>query len=333
MKKEIKDLISNLKPGHVSTYKGLTVIPLFPKLNEELEYISLRQALMDETLDITEISEGGSVPDLKVLNKGDKPVLAIDGEEIKGAKQNRVLNTTILIKEKSALVIPVSCTEQGRWTYQSRKFNDSDVIMARNARMNKERAVMRSLDLDSSYRSDQGRIWDDIEYLSERRDVRSSTSAMRDVFTHHEKDLQKYIDHVKATKDQRGIICAIDGEISGMDIVSRADVYAQLHEKFIRSYAIELSKDEESNVDFDDSKLKKFIDDILGTEEKGYESVGYGKDYRYRGVSAIGSSLIYEKIPIHTTFFNTKLERGNMDPYADVRRRRNHILDIDNSLR
>ena len=43
---------------------------------------------------ITEVSEGGSVPELRVVNKGDARILVLDGEELRGAKQNRVLNTT-----------------------------------------------------------------------------------------------------------------------------------------------------------------------------------------------------------------------------------------------
>ena len=40
-------------------------------------------------------SHGGSVPELKVINKAEIPILLLDGEELVGAKQNRVLNTTM----------------------------------------------------------------------------------------------------------------------------------------------------------------------------------------------------------------------------------------------
>jgi hypothetical protein len=59
----------------------------------------------------TEVSAGGHVPELKVVNKGETPVLLLDGEELAGARPNRALNTTILVRGHSETIIPVTCTE------------------------------------------------------------------------------------------------------------------------------------------------------------------------------------------------------------------------------
>ena len=130
MEKIIGDYLSSIELGDVQQHKNMAVFPLFTSLNHGPEYLTLKEALALGVLVITEISEGGSVPNLKAINKGDLPILLLDGEELAGAKQNRVLNTTILLKEHSETVIPVSCTEQGRWSYRSAEFADSDVIMA-----------------------------------------------------------------------------------------------------------------------------------------------------------------------------------------------------------
>lgn len=74
-----------------------------------------------------------------------------------GAKQNRVLNSTINVGAREEIPIPVNCTEQGRWAYKSRRFSDSDMIAAHKVRMNKSVSVMDSLKYDGTYRSDQGR--------------------------------------------------------------------------------------------------------------------------------------------------------------------------------
>ena len=45
--------------------------------------------------------------------------LIIKGEEIVGAKQDRIVNSGISIAGKTRVLIPVSCEEQGRWDSES----------------------------------------------------------------------------------------------------------------------------------------------------------------------------------------------------------------------
>lgn len=84
-----------------------------------------------------ELTGSGSVPELRVINKSDQPVLLIEAEEMEGAKQNWVLNTSILLKENSETLIPVSCTEECRWNCTSSQLADSGVVMPRKARVKK----------------------------------------------------------------------------------------------------------------------------------------------------------------------------------------------------
>ncbi|HQJ94511.1 MAG TPA: hypothetical protein PLT06_06710, partial [Syntrophorhabdaceae bacterium] len=122
MDQDIKNFINRIKSGDMQVHDNLAVIPLFLDGNGGPSYITLKEALDMGTFIVTEIGEGGNVPELKVINKGDIPVILLDGEELSGAKQNRVLNTTVLIAGMSETVIPVSCTEQGRWSYTTREF-------------------------------------------------------------------------------------------------------------------------------------------------------------------------------------------------------------------
>ena len=58
------------------------------------------------------MSEAGSVPYLQAVNKGPWPVLIFDGEELVGAKQNRITNATILVGVGKT-VLPVSLRGAG----------------------------------------------------------------------------------------------------------------------------------------------------------------------------------------------------------------------------
>jgi hypothetical protein len=88
-------------------------------------YRTLDDALSRGEVEITEISEQGSVPELQLVNRGSRPVLIVDGEELVGAKQNRVVNLTILVAAQPELTIPVSCVEAGRWRAKSRAFSSA----------------------------------------------------------------------------------------------------------------------------------------------------------------------------------------------------------------
>ena len=100
----------------------VSVFPLRAEFHSQLSYVLSDEALAQGSVQVTEISEGGSVPELLVQNSGEYPVLFIEGEELIGARQNRVLNTSVLIGAGTTIRIPVSCVEQGRWSYRSRKF-------------------------------------------------------------------------------------------------------------------------------------------------------------------------------------------------------------------
>jgi hypothetical protein len=53
----------------------------------------------------------------------------VDGEELVGAQQNRIVNATFLIAGLTEVTIPVGCVEQGRWSYRSQDFASGKKVM------------------------------------------------------------------------------------------------------------------------------------------------------------------------------------------------------------
>jgi len=189
----IQNYLTSLRFEEPQQFKSMAAFPIFTSLNGGPDYMTMKEALEKAILSVTEVSSGGSVPELKVTNKGDTGVLLLDGEEVAGAKQNRVLNTTILVKEKSETVIPVSCTEQGRWSSVSSSFHDSDTVMSPKLRVEKARTVAASLQNTGEYRSDQGTVWREINKMAVKADTVSRTGAMRDVYQAKMKELDDYL--------------------------------------------------------------------------------------------------------------------------------------------
>jgi hypothetical protein len=114
--------LPEIRVGDPVCHDALAVFPLFTEPHNGIPYVLSDEAIAAGTVTVTEVSEGGSVPNLLVDNQADILVLFLEGEEWRGAKQNRVLNTSVLVAAKSRTPIPVSCVEQGRWGYHSRHF-------------------------------------------------------------------------------------------------------------------------------------------------------------------------------------------------------------------
>jgi len=320
------DFISKISFGELQSFKNLQIIPLFSKEEECPEYLTLKEALEKRLLVVKEVSADASVPELKVINDADVPVFLMDGEELAGAKQNRVLNTSILVKEKSELIIPVSCTEQGRWSYRTEEFFNSENILSSKIRRKKAANVNDSLKESGRYHSDQGVIWDDIAELSANAGVHSPTGAMRDVYEKKKADLEDYMKTFQYLPHQKGIFVLVGGEIVGFDMLSRETAFGDIFSKLVKSYAMDamLEKKKKENMDWRET-AGKFLEDIKKCQEKKYASLGQGWDYRFEGKDKVGSALVFNNTIIHMAFFMmSKEERvDRMSGYK--RRRRNRI--------
>ena len=115
----ITEALSPVELGAPVQFLNLTLFPLLVADDATPRYAMLDDALALKTARVTEVSESGSVPELLFINDGDIPVMLVDGEELVGARQNRILNLTLLVGAKKQVVIPVSCVEQGRWTWKA----------------------------------------------------------------------------------------------------------------------------------------------------------------------------------------------------------------------
>src|SRR5437763_7568500 len=113
-----------LQLGDPVEHRGIVIAPLFPRHDPVAEYLTLEEAL-PLGFRVTEIDAAGSIPELLASNPLDTPVLLYDGEELLGAKQNRILNVTVLVPARSETKIPVSCVEEGRWSARSAHFAPS----------------------------------------------------------------------------------------------------------------------------------------------------------------------------------------------------------------
>lgn len=311
--------LSAMEFGELQEHGNMAVLPLFAKSGAGPEYLTLTQALDQRVLRVTEVSQAGSVPELRVANQAEIAVLILDGEELAGAKQNRVLNTTILLKEKSETLIPVTCTEQGRWSYSSAEFHDSGVLASHRLRSSSSASVARSLATSRRHISDQGAAWTEIAQMAQDSGIHSSTGAMRDIYEAKTVELNDYVNAFPIAPGQCGMLVIVNGQPAGLDVLSREAAYATLHLKLVKSYALDaILQSKSKGQKASREQAAEFLKQASSTEEQKYDSVGHGADYRYKGADMVGSALVWQQTVVHLAFFAAVKSEGSM---ASSRRR------------
>jgi hypothetical protein len=185
---------------------------------------------------VTETGPDGTVPELVVENPLDERVLLYDGEELVGAKQNRILNLTVLVAPRSTTPIPVSCVEAGRWRMRSTVFATADHTAGPELRLRKA----QTLAADPLVRgAAQSEVWRAIDEQSARRGVSSPTAAHADLFVHHRGALHELREAFPPRPGQCGVLLVLPDGHTCLDYLSRPDAYAEHHRKLLDGYLMD----------------------------------------------------------------------------------------------
>ena len=240
--KPIARTLFNVEAGPEVRFHNLSMLPLAPRqarAETPAPYATLDEALALGHVEITEISDAGSVPELRVINRGDRPTLIIDGEELVGAKQNRIVNLSILIPALAKLTIPVSCVEAGRWSARSRAFAAAPRTQYATGRARRMEQVSDAMRSHGARHADQADIWNDIALKSERMNARSETGAMDALFLDHASFVEKAVEAFAAGPKQTGALFAVSGRLLGFDLFDRASTLRKLLPKLVRAAAVD----------------------------------------------------------------------------------------------
>ncbi|HXG43310.1 MAG TPA: DUF6569 family protein [Gemmatimonadales bacterium] len=281
---------------------NLILVPLLRPWAGAPQYLTARRALRAGLLEITEVSDGGTVNAVRATNRADQPVLVLDGEELVGARQNRIANVSVLIAARSTVRLPVSCVEQRRWAWRTRFFADSRQTMPPCAHRQHIRAVHETLRRSGSFQGDQAAVWLAVDEQARRLRVRAPTLALDEVYAGHEARLARYEDGVDAQRDQIGALFAINGEFVSVQLFDAATTFAELQLKLVRSHALEaLQREDESDALAEPgaAAADRFLAALSEAPVSRFAGVGLGENLRLESQAVTGSALVVEDRLVH----------------------------------
>lgn len=322
-------LLKDVRVESPHRHRLLTLFPLVDPAGRSLPCRLLSEALEEGTLRIEEVSEEGSVPELLARNEGHRDVLVLDGQQLVGAKQNRMTGRSLLLPAKTDTRIPVSCMERGRWHRRSRGFREAPDHAPPEVRRRVREAEARSVGSNPRRegearrrgtdprrgtaardgerearggrpRTAQSAVWSSIDELSARSGVRSDTGALDHLFDGRRDELEAGVRGFPRLAGQVGVVAAVGDRVVGMDLLGAAGLHARLHRRLIRGYLFEALAAEKRDGSGDDGAGErawpgrdaalKFLILVAQARRDEVDPVGRGT-YRVLSGTALGGEL------------------------------------------
>ena len=297
------DAVGQMTFGSESSFENLSVVPLLCSQERDADYVTLDEAIARGWAQITEVNDAGQVSALKIVVSGTVPVLLLDGEELIGAKQNRVINLTIMAPPQCTTEIPVSCVESGRWRHVSRGFTSAPRAQYAEGRAAKMRQVTASL-RSGSRASNQGEVWSLLAAKSARLNATSDTAAMSAVFDKLETPIDAFVAAFSPVDHQVGAMFFINGAQAGLELFDSASTWRKLAPKLVRSYAVDaIDRRSRPSRKRSPHAPQAFATAVGSTPASVFPAIGEGSDVRLTGTDVAGAALVAGGRVIHLSAF------------------------------
>ncbi len=292
--------------GKPARFGGLCLYPLLGDDLDAAPYILLDAALEAGVLTIEEKGASGTVPELLLTNRGSDKILLLDGEELVGAKQNRIINTSVLVDAHSTITLPVTCVEAGRWRQESAHFASGGSHYNARGRQKKVGEVSEALASSGRASADQSRVWSDISSKLDRLAVSSDTHALHDVTRRYQTDLNDYQTRLATPLPRQvGAAFALGRELVGVDLFDCSPTLTATLPKLVASYALDALEEGAADAPPPVSVVAAWLQALKQANATVHPAVGLGKDVRLSGPRVSGAALQFENCLLHLSAFQT----------------------------
>jgi hypothetical protein len=297
---DLRNFLKDLSVGQAIAWRRIRIIPLRLRTMTDVEYLTLDDSTPETPITIEETSSTGSVPELRVRNRATCRVFIPEGSTLIGAKQNRVVNLSVMLAPESVTLIPVSCVERGRWQFQAHQFTPS-YFADSPLRAKMSAGATASLRRTGAVHVDQGVVWDHVEDMLDGAKAASPTHAYHAVYDKLGEDLAEYKAQLSAPENATGVAVEIDGMLEAVDLFEKPSVLQKLWPRLVNSYtlaAICSTTPKGKRVD-----VKGFLEQVLQTPGESYQTVGVGTCVRFTHAEAVGGALFCDGSLVHLSLF------------------------------
>ncbi len=285
--------------------EGIISLLQFRTTDQELwEFYPGGPAVETGDLVIKELGEEGRVEELQVINNTHKYLFFMDTDLLIGAKQNRLLNSSVLFAPRSHSVMSVSCVERSRWHSTSAHFTMSNHHIEPEIRKYKASALKQDPKIfRASARKFQGEVWDRVAAKSRGVTINNPTEDYHRVLDKKAamKDPEPF--HFKLNREANGMAVLVDNKVVTVDLFGSHPVYEHYFPHLIQNIDPELKHGKTS--DLKEKKAVSLVDKYIskqGSTKSVFYPVksGIGEIRQIESKYSAGAELVFGKRIVHT---------------------------------
>lgn len=294
----------NLQLVSAQSVDGLTVAQLLAEPKDSLDYLTAPRALAAQHIRVTEVDSAGRVNSLRVENLSDHFVFLMDGDVLRGAKQDRVLNTSIFLAPHSVTIVPVSCVEAGRWRSVSRHLQVAACASPASLRRLKSgHLYRRAFANPADFQANQGEVWDAVAALKAKLHAHAPTDSLHDVYTDKQATWADTLCSLQPAPGANGMAIWFGDRLVSMDLFNRADALADYFPRLLRGVMLDwfgaTIPPRQADLSTLTTRLRENLDRALAATLPPRPAVGAGTERRFDTPDAVGFALDYETHRIH----------------------------------
>ena len=265
------------------------------------KYLSFSEAIAKNQVQISEVNKEGLLTKLSVSNKSSDNIIILNGELIIGTqiRQDRIVDSTVLIPGYATVLINTFCGEQYRWSPRlSNKISTSESLYFSSGRANNAADINTKL-------SKQCRIWSEISEKISDFNVKSFTNSVDQIYKKKKVNVEEIVNFFKIPLEAVGIALGINHQLVNIDIFSNNCMLQIYLPKIIRSIALDSFKKISKKSYLKKKDVHRFLRQIHQANKQKRQVVegALGEELQFNSESVTGSILYHKEQTVHFSAF------------------------------
>ena len=265
------------------------------------KYLSFSEAIAKNQVQISEVNKKGLVTKLSVSNKSSDNIIILNGELIIGTqiRQDRIVDSTVLIPGYATVLINTFCGEQYRWSPRlSNKISTPESLYFSSGRANNAADINTKL-------SKQCRIWSEISEKISDFNVKSFTNSVDQIYKKKKLNVEEIVNFFKIPSEAVGVALGINNQLVNIDIFSNNCMLQIYLPKIIRSIALDSFKKISKKSYLKKKEVHRFLRQIHQANKQKRKVVEgtLGEELQFNSESVAGSILYHKEQTVHFSAF------------------------------